>query len=51
MSFWKILFTLAECCFGWNVIEDQTFEKITTKPMRWMNENINLRCIFFLICL
>ena len=31
--------------------EDQTVEKIITKPMPWMIENINWHCVFLLICL
>ena len=39
---------LAKCCFGMNLIDGLTFEKIHMKPMRWMIKNINLRCIFIL---
>ena len=59
MGFWKILFSLksanlyllesvrlAKCCFGKNLIDGPTFEKINMKPMRWMIENIKLHCIF-----
>ena len=40
---------LGKCCFGKNLMDGDTFEKINMKPMRWINENKKLHCIFYFI--